>query len=170
MSSLASYEESRAWVETEGKVQPRVEVEAPLTGVRCAVYRVALTLMQRVLDGPASGLSSETAGAWFVLHRPAGPILVDPSQARLRFRTRRRCCIRLGEDPATDARLGRLYRRLARDNRRRVVAGREQRIHRGDTVSCAGWLSCVPDPRGIPDGYREPPRLPLMTAEEIRVW
>lgn len=159
-----------AWRELEGVVVPLAELEAPLSGIRCVLYQVALGPLQRLLEG-GSGASRERAGVRFLLRTGAGLVLVDAGEAdplELRRRLRRR--YRLGADRSCDRRLLALYQRLARPGpSRRTVSGSEARLESGEHLQLAGTISTCPDPRGLPAGYREPPRLPLLCAQELRV-
>jgi hypothetical protein len=164
------------FVELEGEVVPLLQLVAPLSGSRCVIYEVTLGVLQRLRDG-LRGCARETAGAAFLLDGPtvAGegldtvrPLLVDPARAVLRLERHAQRRVRLGADPATDERLTMLYRRLDRAlPRRRAIAGRERRVEAGDRVWLAGWLVTVADPRGVADGYRQPPRLTRLEACEL---
>jgi len=151
-------------------VRALTELEAPLSGARCVLYRVALTLWQRFLEGPELALgapSRETAGAAFLLETDEGPVLVEPCEATVALGGALPLRLRLGRDPALDARLARLYGRLSRPAPDAAVRAREWRLEAGSRVRLAGWLSSAPHPRGAGDGYREPPRLPLVRASRL---
>ena len=162
------------WCELEGVVVAITELEAPFSGIRCVLYQAALGPLQRLLEG-SGGASRETAGVRFLLRTHGawgtGLVLVDAGAAEeveLRRRTRRRC--RLGADRACDQRLRALYGRLARVGpARRSVSGVEARLETGEHLELVGTLTTCPDPRGLPAGYREPPRLPLLRAQALRV-
>jgi hypothetical protein len=158
------------WRELEGVVVPLAELEAPLSGLRCVLYRVALGPLQRLLEG-STGASREIAGVRFLLRTGAGLVLVDAGEAeQLELRRRLRRRYRLGADGASDRRLLALYQRLQRSGpSRRTVSGSEARLESGERLLLGGTISSCPDPRGLPAGYREPPRLPLLRAQELRV-
>lgn len=154
-------------VQVVGTVVPGATVEAPLTGAPCVLYQVELTALQRLLDGWERGGSRETAGSRFWVHCPLGRVLVDPRDADLTIGPVLRRKVRLGRDPALDSRIRALYERLARPLLRSTVACRERRLGPGQQVVLWGQLSYQPDPRGQPDGYREPPRVPLLSAQGL---
>ena len=142
------------------------ELEAPLTGRRCLLYRVALGPLQRLLG---RGRGQEVAGLSFLLRSEVGVlILVEAGAAQLRLATGLRLRAPLGRDAARDVRLVALYQRLERDLPA-VVVCREQRLDAGDWVEVAGWLDEQPHPCGEPRGYRLPPRLPVLQAERLSV-
>jgi hypothetical protein len=162
VSSAAS---ASAWVELGGRAAvASAEVEAPLTGRRCLLYRVALGPLQRLLG---SGRGQEVAGLSFLLRGEGQVVLVEPAEARLRLAARRLRLV-LGHDATCDARLTSLYRRLER-HLPAVVVGREQRVDAGDWVEVAGWLDEQPHPCGQPQGYRLPPSLPVLQAARLTV-
>jgi hypothetical protein len=154
-------------VEVSGLALPRAELEAPRSGERCLLYRVVLGLLQRLREG--GGRAHEVAGASFLLQSSSGLLLVEPDAARLYLPTRLRGRLPLGQEAAGEARLRALYQRLARGVPPPTVRGREQRLEAGDWVRAAGWLEERPHPRGAPRGYRRPPCLPVLHAEELRV-
>jgi hypothetical protein len=164
------------FVELEGEVVPLLQLVAPLSGSRCVLYEVTLGVLQRLRDG-LRGCARETAGAAFLLRGatlsgadvdPLRPLLVDPARAVLRLERSAPRRLRLGADPAADERLATLYERLDRAlPRRRAISGRERRVEAGDRIGIAGRLATVADPRGVADGYREPPRLTLLEACEL---
>lgn len=169
MSALEQSDQDR--VELVGTVVPLRTLEAPVSGSSCVLYQVRLTLLQRLLDGLGAGTgggAKETAGAWFWVRCDQGLVLVDPADARLQLTgaTRTRVC--LGQDPLLDARITALYGRLQRNLTSQRVTCRELRLVPGQAVWVAGPLSHPPDPRGAPSGYREPPRVPLLAAEQLQ--
>jgi len=159
-------------VELEGIVEPLGTLEAPFSGRPCVLYRVELGLWQRLRDG-GEGKSREEAGVTFRLRLPLEQtaVVVDATSAELRWPRRGWRRVQLGRDRATDARVARLYRRLARTGpRRRVVVGREQRLQAGDRVRLFGQAFSVPDAGGQePPGYREPPRCFWVSATSLSV-
>jgi hypothetical protein len=164
VSSAASA--SACWVELGGRAAvASAELEAPLSGRRCLLYRVALGPLQRLLGG---GRGQEVAGLSFLLRSEGQLVLVEPADARLRLAWRRRLRLVLGYDATCDARLTSLYRRLER-HPPAVVVGREQRLDAGDWVEVAGWLEEQPHACGQPQGYRLPPRLPVIQAARLIV-
>lgn len=162
------------WVELVGRVTALTCLSAPLSGRPCVLYRVRLTVLQRVREGLCGRPGASVAGALFLLRRrgaagQAAPVLVDPSEARLRLPRPRRRRIRAGQDPGDDERLERLYRTLRRTRPRGQVTGLEQRLEPGDRVWVMGLLDRVADPRGACTGYRRAPDLPRLRATELRV-
>ena len=156
-------------VQVVGTVSPGQTVEAPLSGALCVLYQVELTALQRLLDGWERGGSRETAGSHFWVNCPLGQVLVDPTAADLSLGPVLRRRVHLGRDPALDTRLNALYERLARPLNRRTVACRERLLCAGQQVVLWGELSHQPDPRGEYDGYREPPRVPVLAAEGVEL-
>jgi len=157
-------------VQVVGTVSPGVTVEAPLSGAHCVLYQVELTYLQRLLeDGWDRNGSRETAGAHFWVDCPLGQVLVDTSDADLSLGSMKRWRVRLGLDPAADTRISALYERLARPLSRRIVSCRERLLCEGQQVVLWGELSHQPNPRGDYDGYREPPRVPLLAAEGLEI-
>ena len=156
-------------VQVVGTVSPGQTVEAPLSGAPCVLYQVELTYLQRLLEGWERGCSRETAGSHFWIQCPLGQVLVDPTDADLSLGpvTRRR--VHLGRDAALDTRISALYERLSRPLPRRSVAFGERLLLTGQQVVLWGELSHQPDPRGDYDGYREPPRVPVLAAEGVEL-
>ncbi len=154
-------------VQVVGTVSPGLTVEAPLSGVACVLYQCELTAIQRLLDGWERGENGEIVGARFWVDCPLGQVLVDPTHAELTLGPVLRRRVLLGRDPAVDARIGALYQRLDRPLTRRTVACRERLLCAGHQVVLWGELSHQPDPRGDYDGYREPPRVPVLAAEGV---
>lgn len=163
-SSTASAEGQ--WVELCGRAEALAELEAPLSGRRCLLYRVVLGLLERLRGPRRSG--QEMAGVSFMLSSEPGLLLVEPAAARLHLRTRLRARLRPGHDAARDARLAELFARLGRHLPRRAVIGREQRLEAGELVRVAGWVTAKPHPLGRPRGYRQPPELPVLLADWLR--
>ena len=152
-----------------GTVSPGLTVEAPLSGAACVLYQVELTAIQRLLDGWERGESGESGGACFWIDCPLGQVLVDPTDADLSLGPVLRRRVALGRDPALDTRISALYQRLDRPLTRRTVACRERLLCAGHQVVLWGQLSHQPDPRGEYDGYREPPRVPVLAAEGVEL-
>lgn len=152
----------------EGVVESLELLEAPLSGRPCVLYEVALTWVQRLRE-PWTGNAREVAGCTFVIRVAEEQVLVDASRAEVHLRRPVVRRVRAGRDLEADRRLSALYQRLARPwPARRVVACREGWLAPGEGVRVAGTLVLVPDARGRGSGYREPPRLPLLQASEVR--
>ncbi len=157
-------------VELVGTVQPPGTVQAPLSGAACVLYRVRLGLLQRLLDGWGDGGSQELSGAQFSITCRLGQVLVDcAGAAHVHLSQGRRHRIRLGQHDGADARVAALYQRLLRHPpvRRNRVAALEQRLDPGARVWVCGGLETVPDPGGLPAGYRLPPGRMVLRAEEL---
>jgi len=172
MPSLAWVDEQDGrWIETVGMVEPLRTLPAPLTGRPCVLYQVELGLLHRLIEGVAGGVR-ETAGGCFRMRVGADlRILVDPSQAELKLcqKTAVRRKVRLGRDPALDARLRQLYQRLQREGpRRATVVCRERPLLAGQRVQLHGQLFRVLDVDGeLTAGYRQPPRQWLLKVAEL---
>ncbi len=152
-----------------GTVRPLVALEAPLSGAGCALYRVRLTWLQRVMEGFSPGGSSELTGAPFLLVCRLGEVLVDWTRATLHLEAARRHRVRLGRLPPRDERLAQLYRRLNRraPRPRQRVSMLEQRLLAGERVWVQGPVERVPDVNGAPAGYRQPPARLVLQATEL---
>jgi hypothetical protein len=163
------------WVEAEGTALPhesRALVDGPLSGRSCLLYEVELGLWHRLLE---PGAARETVGSRFLIQlSPSGTLLVDPSDALIRFPWRRSHSrkVRLGRDADLDARIRSLYRRLGRGDPHSSAKVRcvERRMHAGDRVQLAGRLHMTPAAGGqLLDGYRNPPLIRVLCASELVV-
>ncbi len=152
-----------------GTVQPLVSLVAPLSGTACAMYRVRLTLIQRLLDGWGDGGSREVAGARFLLRCRLGEVVVDCTRAAIQLAPAHRVHVKVGAAPEQYQRVAELYGRLRRGGLRRnqSVACLEQRLEPGDRVWVTGPLHRVAHSNGLPSGYRLPPSRLLLNAREL---
>jgi len=153
------------YVEICGEVEDAQLSIAPLSGLPCVLYRVELTLTQRLLEAQGGG-RRELCGVRFVVNSERGPVLVDPSSAALLWPgTKWR--IALGRDRWSDQRMVRLYSRLGRKRPLRAIRCREWLIEPGSRLVVSGDLRCIQHSDGQAQGYREPPRLQVLSATTI---
>lgn len=152
-----------------GTIQPPGTLMAPLSGAACVLYRVRLGLFQRLMDGWGDGGSRELVGARFVINCRLGQVLVDCTGAHIHLAPARRHRARPGQNPEHDARLAALYKRLLRRPHRgnSKVTALEQRLDPGARIWACGGLDNIPDPAGLPAGYRLPPGRLLLRATEL---
>jgi len=156
-------------VEIVGAVNPLLDLRALLSDTPCVIYQVELTLLQRLREGRLLQGHRATVGSRFLVQCRLGPVLVDTEAARIRLPEVTRHRLIQGRDRYEDARLAALYKYLRRPLTRQGVTCKERRLRPGERVWLVGSLVVVADPRGLPSGYREPPRMPLLRAEELRV-
>lgn len=157
-------------MELIGTIQPPGMLTAPLSGAPCVLYRVRLSLLQRLMDGWGDGGSRELAGARFTIVCRLGSVLVDCTGAKIHLPPASRHRARLGQDPGDDHRLATLYQRLLRHPPARTgktIAALEQRLEPGARVWASGDLANLPDALGQPAGYRQPPSRLLLHATEL---
>ena len=156
-----------SWRHLRGEIGSDGLILAPLSGLPCVLYQLQISWLQRITEG-TSRPASETGGLVFSLRTVSEQLLIDARGACLKRARARRHHHVVGPDPETDSRLATVYQRLGR-RLPRVVRCVERRLSAGDVVDVAGWVCVVPDPRGLPRGYRQPPTIALLRASALRV-
>ena len=160
------------WVEAEGTaLRHDPPVGGLLSGRACLIYQIELGLWHRLVE---PGAARETVGCRFLIQlSPSATLLVDPSEALIRFprRSTQSRRVRHGRDQDLDARIHSLFRRLGRQApRSSTVRCTERRLHAGDRVQLSGRLRTTPAAAGqLLDGYRQPPLRRVLHASELRV-
>jgi len=158
-----------------GRVLPGPTLPAPLSGRRCVLYRVELSVLRRLLALASARPTTETAGTLFAVAAVAAPgdpplaIVVDARAVERLALPRQRFRLPRGENLERDRRLGLLFRRLARRRAPPVVRCSERRLQIGDRLEIEGWIQHSWSPSGAFDGYRRPPRQPRLVAREVRL-
>jgi hypothetical protein len=160
------------WVEIEGLVLPSmsinspawpapISIEAPLSGERCVMYRVDVSLWSRLSD-PGSRRQEVSAVPFRIApaHREQHALAVDCRHAQLIGRARK---WRLRRAPGQASAQRQLLQRLQR-NKATLL---ERRIAVGDRIVVRGWVTEYPDARGAARGYRSVPHTTVLVAHTI---